>query len=68
MPKCKKHPATDLEIRTGKRNQNFVVCPECERVKKPKETKPDSKPAATAPAKDPEQKKNDHWFDRSIFG
>lgn len=63
--KCEKHPDTDLEIRKGKRNQKFVVCPKC----KPNESKPDTKPA-DQPATTPEQKKNEQrpWYDRSIFG
>lgn len=63
---CKKHPTVKLEIRQGKRNQNFVVCPECKPA--PGAT-PKTTPPAAAPA---EQKQNGNesvpWYDRKLFG
>ena len=57
MPEfCKKHPETQLEIRKGKRNGHFVVCPECQKAKGKPEPEP-KKPEPT-PARAPEQKKN----------
>lgn len=68
MPFCKKHPKTELVIRQGKRNQNFVVCPEC-KPDVPKGTgspKPaESKPAAAAEKKNEQTGKS--WFDRPLF-
>jgi ribosomal protein L34E len=71
MPICKKHPNTELVIRQGKRNQNFVVCPECRpELSAAKKTDP----PATQPA---EEKKNGKqpteteprrpWYDRPIL-
>lgn len=69
-PFCKKHPTVEMVIRKGKRNQNFVVCPEC---------KPDPSTATkTAPANEPpaDEKKNGKqppesgrrpWYDRPIL-
>ena len=65
MPRCVKHPNTELVIRQGKRKQNFVVCPEC---------KPEAASAAAAPVSVPAEKKNEPnkretaWYDRPIFG
>ena len=70
MPFCKKHPNTELVIRQGKKNQNFVACPECRpELSAAKKTDP--------PAKQPaEEKKNGQqkpesgsrpWYDRPIL-
>lgn len=65
-PTCKKHPNTKLVIRKGKRNQNFVVCPECKPgtagTAAPSKKEPAPTPAAP-------EKKNQHtpWYDRPLI-
>lgn len=65
---CKKHAKVPLEIGQGKRNQNFVFCPEC----RPDLAKPGSaKPAEPVPApigkKPNEQTGKIAWYDRPLF-
>ena len=60
---CKKHPTVELEIKQGKKNQNFVACREC-RPDLFGEPKPKTTPE---PTPTPEQKKNVKWYDRVLF-
>jgi hypothetical protein len=67
---CKKHPKVELQIRQGKRNQNFVACPECrpDLFADPKtKTTPAAAPPATPAA--PENKNGNpvKWYDRVIL-
>lgn len=69
MPHCKKHPNTELVIRQGKRNQNFVVCPECKpdlKAALPKADPPASTPAAEK--KNGKQPAGVPWYDRIVIG
>jgi hypothetical protein len=63
MPFCKKHPNTQLQIRKGKRNQNFVVCPEC----KPLETSKPKESTPLAPVTEKHNEPRKPWWDRSLF-
>lgn len=68
MPFCKKHPKTELVIRQGKRNQNFVVCPECkpDPGKGTGSPKP-AEPAAAAAAEKKNEPTGKSFWDRPLF-
>jgi hypothetical protein len=65
-----KHPNTELEIRQGKRKQNFVVCPDCkpEAAAAPAAAKPATAEKKNGDAPENGSGKERRWFDRQIFG
>jgi hypothetical protein len=66
---CKKHPTTELQIKKGKRNQNFVACPECrpDLFADPKPKAAEGTPATEPQKKNGKDSTKPKWYDRPIL-